>query len=159
MNPSPKESRRSVINSVKTPLAFLVLGFLVVDGTVAGLAVALAEYRMPLVWTVIISIPIFVLTVVTLAVWRPEALRGDRPLQKIHARQFASDLFVALDGTLSNLKPLERTEAWLTVADVITSDEKSDASYTSFCSAVAEKLTALADLTNRPIKRHGPIEP
>ena len=126
MNQPSNESRSSIIDSVKTPLGFLVLGFLVVDGTIATLAVTLTEYQAPLIWTVIVSIPVFVLTVVTLAVWRPEALRGDRPLQEIYAKQFASDLFVSIDGALSNLEPLERAEAWLTVADVITSDNQAD---------------------------------
>jgi len=97
---------KSVIEAVKTPLGFLVLGCLVIDGTVASLALALPDFRQPLVWTVILSIPTFVLTVVALAVWRPEALRGDRPLQDSHANQFASDLYLALDGALSNLEPM-----------------------------------------------------
>jgi hypothetical protein len=153
------ESRRSVIAAITTPLSFLVLGLLVVEGTVGSLALALAELRPPLVWTVIASIPAFVLTVVGLAVWRPEALRGDRPLQGTHAQQFASDLFLSLDGALSNLEPIERAEAWLTVADVITSGSRTDASYSEFCSTVAEKLKTLTNLTNRTLRSRGPIEP
>jgi hypothetical protein len=153
------EPRSSTIDAIKTPLGFLVLGFLVVDGTVASLAVALNDYRAPLVWTVIISIPIFVLTVVGLAVWRPEALRGDRPLQEVHANQFASDLFLALDGSLSNLEPMERSEAWIIVAEVITTGSRVDGSYSEFCSAVATRLKKLADVANRPSNPPGPIKP
>lgn len=157
--PKAPESRNSTIDAVRTPLSFLVLGFLVVDGTVASLALALPEFRPLLVWTVIISIPLFVITVVSLAVWRPEALRGDRPLQETHANQFASDLYLALDGPLRNLEPLERAEAWLTVGDVVTSGSQVDASYAQFCVAVATRLKILANLKSRPINTRGPIDP
>lgn len=159
MTPPSPDSRSSIIDAVKTPLGFLVLGFLVVDGTIASLAVALTDFRTPLVWTIIISIPLFVLVVVSLAVWRPEALRGDRPLEAVHANQFASDLFLALDGALSNLEPAERAEAWLTVADVVTSGSQADASYSRFCLAVATRLKKLTDLQNLAVNTRGPIEP
>ena len=152
------ETRASIIDAVKTPLAFLVFGFLVVDGTVAALAISLNDFREILVWTVVVSIPAFVLTVVALAVWRPEALRGDRPLQAIYANQFAGDLFLALDGALSNLEKFERAEAWITVADVITSESKADASYSKFCSSVAERLKKLANVTSRSVEARGLIE-
>ena len=159
MSPLPPESRTSIIDAVKTPLGFLVLGFLVVDGTVAGLAVSLSDFRALLVWTIVLSIPLFVVTVVGLAVWRPEALRGDRPLGDVHANQFASDLYLALDGALSNLEPKERAEAWLTVADVVTSGGQVDASYSRFCVAVATRLKTLTNLQNRIVNTRGPIEP
>lgn len=156
--PKAPESRNSTIDTIKTPLSFLVLGFLVVDGTVASLALALPEFRHLLVWTVIISIPLFVITVVGLAIWRPEALRGDRPLHETQANQFASDLYLALDGSLRNLEPLERAEAWLTVADVVTSGSQVDASYSRFCVTVATRLKTLANLKSRPINTRGPID-
>jgi hypothetical protein len=157
MNAPAPEARVSIIEVVKTPLAFLVLGFLVVDGTVAALAMTLGDYRALLVGTVILSIPAFVFTVVGLAVWRPEALRGDRPLQAVYANQFAADLFLALDGPLRNLEPAERTEAWLTLADVITGDHQADTNYLKFCSSVAAKITKLANLGTRPSPTPGPI--
>jgi hypothetical protein len=158
MNETLPKSRSAVIDAVKTPLGFLVLGLLVVDGTIASLAIALTEHRTPLVWTIIASIPIFILTVVGLAVWRPEALRGDRPLQDVYANQFASGLFLALDGALSNLEPVERAEAWLTVADVITSDDQADTSYSRFCFAVAARLKKLSNVANRAVNTRGPIQ-
>jgi len=136
-----------------------VLGFLIVDGTVASLAIALQDYRAVLIWTVIASVPAFVLTVVGVAVWRPEALRGDRPLQEVFANRFAGDLFIALDGALSNLEVLEREEAWVTVADVITSDSPADESYTKFCSVVAVRLKKLANLSKKGVRTRGPIAP
>src|SRR5262249_31506757 len=117
-NSSSKGGRLGVLQAVKTPLSFLVLGFLIVDGTVATLAMSLVDFRTPLVWTVIASVPGFVALVAAMAIWRPESLKGDRPLDQIYGRQFAGDLFIALDGSLQNLEPAERAEAWLIVADV-----------------------------------------
>lgn len=151
------ENRSSVINAVKTPLGFLVLGLLVVDGTLAGLAMKLPNYQGPLVWTVIVSVPILVIIVVVLAVLRPEALRGDRPWQEVYAKQFADDLYMALDGALNNLEPLERAEAWLTVVDVITSESQPDKQYFAFCSGVAARLKKKTDLAARVISTQGPI--
>jgi len=152
------EPRVSIINAVKTPLAFLVLGLLIVDGTVAGLAISLVEYRGLLVWTAMVSVPAYALIVVGLAVWRPEALLGVRPLQAVYANQFAGDLFLALDGPLRNLEKLERAEAWVTVADVITNYSEADPIYASFCSAVAVRLKTLTSVTNRSSSTHGPIK-
>lgn len=155
----PDVSRRGIIEAVTTPLGFLVLGLLIVDGTIAGLAVALEEYRPLLIWTIIVSVPLFVFTVVGLAVWRPEALAGARPWQEVYAQAFADDLFAGLDGALSNLEPLEREEAWTTVADVITSEEGSSASYIAFCLAVAVRLRRRANLSNRRLRTQGPVSP
>jgi hypothetical protein len=151
------QSRYATINAVKTPLAFLVLGLLIVEGTVAGLAVSLIEYRGLLVWTAVVSVPAYALVVVFLSVWRPEALLGVRPLQAIYANQFAADLFLALDGSLRNLEKLERAEAWITVADVITNYSEADRTYATFCSAVAARLKTLANVTSRGLSTPGPM--
>jgi hypothetical protein len=145
------------ISAVKTPLNFLVLGLLMVEGTIGGLILSVPDYRGPLIWTVILSIPAFVAIVVSLAVFRPEALTGDRPLQAATAHRLGSDLYLALDGPLKNLEPEERLEAWATVADVITSDERADATYLRFCEAVAVRLRKLASIGNHPLKTVGPV--
>src|SRR5258708_39646268 len=111
MSPPTRESRKSIIEAVKTPLNFLVLSLLVVDGTVGSLAIALKDFRAPLVWTVIVSIPAFVPTVVGLAVWRPGVLSGHSPLQAVHPDPFPSALLLALDGSFSKLQPIERVDA------------------------------------------------
>ncbi len=152
---STASDRTSVIQAVKTPLSFLVLGFLIIDGTLGGLALSLPDYRAPLIWTVIVSVPTLVVLVAAMAIWRPEALAGARPLDKIYGRQFASDLYIALDGSLRNLTSDERAEAWIVVADVITTDTASDAPYRRFCSEVAAHLTKVANLPSGP-RSHGP---
>jgi hypothetical protein len=77
----------------------------------------------------------------------------------VHANQFASDLFLALDRSLNNLEPVERSEAWGVVADVITSGSRTDASYLEFCVAVASRFTELAGVANRPSNPRGMIKP
>lgn len=157
MNDNQPNARVPIISAVTTPLAFLVLGFLIVDGTVATLALTLTDFRQPLVWTVIISIPLFVLTVVGMAIWQPEALRGDRPLDSVFSNQFASDLYLSLDGALGNLELAERAEAWLTVAEVISNSDQTNDAYKRFCVGVSARLTQLANLTNRTVNTRGPI--
>lgn len=156
MSAVARDSWKSIIEAVKTPLGFLVLAFLVVDGTVASLAVALTEFRTPLVWTMIASIPGFVLTVVVLAVWDVDTLLGHPPFQG-YANRFANDLYWSLDGALRNLQPAERTEAWVTVADVITSGGQADERYATFCSGVAETLKMRANVAMRGPATQGRI--
>jgi hypothetical protein len=158
MNASPSEQRTSIIDAVKTPLGFFVLGFLIVDGTIATLATVLSDFRTQLIWTLIASIPAFTLAVMGVAIWRPEALKGDRPLHDAHAHQLASDLFISLSGALSNLEPLERDEAWITVADVLTNHTKADATYDRFSTAVGSKLRTLSDVSNKGVRTRGPVE-
>ncbi|GJH28794.1 hypothetical protein [Caballeronia novacaledonica] len=152
------ETRASTIDAVKTPLGFLVLGLLILDGTLGALAIPLSDFRTPLVWTIICSVAIMVAVVVALATFRPEALRGDRPWQEVYANQLADDLFMALDGALGNLEHTERIEAWLTVADVISTTNVSEKNYHVFCSGVAARLTKRADLQNRRIKARGAVQ-
>jgi hypothetical protein len=144
------DGRLSLIEAIKTPLSFLVLGFLVVDATVAGLAVTLPDFRAPLVWTVIVSVPGFALLVAAMAWFRPEALRGDRPIGQGYGRQFASDLFIALDGSLQNLEPAERVEAWTIVASVIISGRSDTSPYRRFCEEVSSHLKIVANIPARP---------
>jgi hypothetical protein len=159
MSATSSESKSSIIDAVKTPLGFLVLGLLLVEGITASLAVAGKGNPLPLLWTSILLISLFAVLVVFLAWKRPEALYGTRPLQEIHADLFASNLFLGIDGALSNLEPAERAEAWVFAAGVIGSGGKQDANYSEFCAAVAAKVTMLANLPNRPLNRPGRIEP
>lgn len=158
MSDTSPERRSTIIDVVKTPLSFLVLGLLIVESTLGGLAVSLSEQRPILVWAIIISFPAYTAIVVALAIWKPEALRGDRPLQREHANTFAGDLFLALDGALSNLTRAERAEAWITVADVVTSSPSKDSTYANFCLEVAAKLKTLAEITGRNLGKPGPVK-
>jgi len=147
-----KGSWSGLINAVKTPLGFLVLIVLLLDGAVGGLAIALPDYRGVLVTAFIASVFLFAALVVALAWFRPEALQGTRPLDQIHGRQFASDLFLPLDGYLQNLEPAERQEAWIFVADYIAENDAGDAPYRRFCAEVARHLRHMAGVRGRPVR-------
>ena len=129
-----------------------------VEVVVAGLSISVPDYQGPLIWTVILSIPTFIAIVVSLAIFRPEALSGDRPLQAATAHRLGSDLYLALDGPLKNGNTSEeRLQAWATVVDVITSDESADSTYLRFCEAVAARLRKLASIGNPALKTLGPV--
>ena len=151
-------TRSTTIEAVKTPLAFIVLGLLVVEASLTTLAVTLEDQRNLLVWTIVLSIPTFVAIVVSLAIWRPEALRGDRPLQKVYAHKFADDLHASLDGPFSNLTPTERAEAWATLADIISNSSPEDRTYLRFCMAVAARIRVRANLEERVTGVPGPVK-
>jgi hypothetical protein len=158
MSNGASQDRASIIDAVKTPLGFCVLGLLVIDGTLAAMAITLEQFRTELVWTVIASVPILVLSVLLIAVYRPEALRGVRPWQESYANQLADDLYMGLDGALGNLGTIERMEAWLTVADVIVSSNVAERAYASFCGDIATRLRQRANLHNRRMIPRGSLE-
>jgi hypothetical protein len=91
----------------------------------------------------------FTLIVVGLAILRPEALSGTRPWQPNLAQKFALDLIMSLEGAMENLSPRAKTEAWATVADVITSDKEVNREYLVFCEIVAKHLRKQNDVRDR----------
>jgi hypothetical protein len=145
------DPRVSIINAVRTPLGFLVLGLLVVEGGLSAFAASNNGYPFLLLAVAIGVAVVYALLVAGLAAWRPEALAGNRPLQAVHANQLATDLYIALDGSLRNLERAERQEAWIVAADIITTSNITDSLYSDFCKIVAEKLKSLANVHNRAI--------
>ncbi len=133
-------SRNTIITAVTTPLAFLVLSLLVVESLLGGMATAFKDQRPTLIWVIIIFLAAFILTVVALAIWKPEALGGVRAWQPALAQRLADDLVMSLDGAFGNLSPRSQEQAWETVADVITSDEEVNQEYFAFCLIVAKRL-------------------
>ena len=93
-------SRVSIINAVRTSLGFLVLGLLVAEGGLSAFAATNNGYPFLLLSMAVGVAVAYALIVAGLAAWRPEALAGNRPLQGVHANQLATDLYIALDGSL-----------------------------------------------------------
>jgi hypothetical protein len=144
-----KEPKSSIIASVTTPLSFIVLSLLVIESLLGAMAYAFPEHRQLIVWAVIIFLPVFTFLVVGLAVWRPEALSGSRPWQSHLAQRFADDLYVSLDGTLSNISLVDQQEAWTIVAEVLISDTEAGREYSTFSRTVGNRLKQRADLKDR----------
>jgi hypothetical protein len=156
-NSLPRDNRSSILERVTTPLAFLVLGLLVVESTIGALIISVPEYRGPLIWTFIASVPVYVLIVVVLAIFIPEALSGHRPLQSDNAHRLADNLFLSIDGYLRNLQDIERLEAWTTVAYVITTDDRAPHTYNEFAKAISERLKVVAKIGARSLPAPGLI--
>lgn len=150
MSKEPGESTVSILKAVKDPLGALVLFLLVGTGTLGAFAVKLEDQRTELVYAMIGCVVLFALAVVVLAVWRPGTLH-----QSPNASQFATDLFAGLDGSLRNLQPAERDEAWLLVTDVLKAS--SDSPYGQFCAEVANRLAMLAEVTKKRLRSPGPV--
>ncbi|WP_139165708.1 hypothetical protein [Chromobacterium amazonense] len=98
----------------------------------------------------------FIIIVILTALFRPEALRGERPLHEHHAKLLASDIFIALDGSLRNLPELERIEAWINVSDIIKSNKNQDSTYSKFSENFSQKIIALAEIKNKMLRQNGP---
>lgn len=157
MSRNQKNSSVAIIQAVRTPLAFLTLGLLITDSVLGGLAVKFSESRSLLIWAIIVSLGLFVGIVVTLAVIRPEALSGTRPWQPTYAGRLADDLYAGLEGAIANLEPVEREEAWATVADVLVNDSSLEPQYLEFCTQVSERLKKRANLASKTSAPRGVI--
>ncbi|MEM6485588.1 MAG: hypothetical protein AAF662_11470 [Pseudomonadota bacterium] len=144
--------------SITTPLSFLVLTLTFIEVVVAKMAYDLPDYRSLLIWVMVVSIPTFVGIVIGLAIWRPEALQGKRPLQAIHAEHFASDLYIALDGYLNNLESFERAEAWTTFAASMQSGNRSDVNFGEFREGVAAKILSITNVQDQKVEIRGVIQ-
>jgi hypothetical protein len=129
-----------IIKAVNTPLGFLVLGVLFLNGTMAVLASVQADYRSILVFTLIASILALMLIVIALSIFRPEALQGVRPWHDAYPPRLADDLYMAVEGAFENLNQVEREEAWATLSDVLRTARKDDKEYKKFCTSVAERI-------------------
>ena len=87
MNSTPKQSleetglsRRDIIESVKTPLGFFVLGLLVFEAILAVFAAYSSGLERGLLFGAMVLLMFSLICIVAfLAYYRPEALKGDRP--------------------------------------------------------------------------------
>jgi hypothetical protein len=147
----------TLIDVIKTPLAFMVFCLLVTDTTIGALAWGLpAESRFSFVLVALGCILVFLIPVVGLSIWRLEALLGVKPLSD-YSDQFASDLHAGLEGAFRMLEPAERIEAWAVVTDVIASYEGQQKTYKEFCVAVGNRVKKVAKIADRQIHTQGPI--
>jgi len=155
-----KDSRIGLIRAVSSPLGFLVLAFLAVEGLLTILVVRKASNPDPLLWAMLGALLSLVVVVVALAILRPEALSGSRPLSAHYAVLFSDDLTMALEGPFANLGGVDQDEAWVTLASVLqeTDGTGMDREYVKFCKAVSERLKKRADLKGRWRKAQGTIK-
>jgi hypothetical protein len=137
---------------------FFVLTMLVVESLLGGMAFKFEAHRTLLIWAILILLLILVGIVVGFAIWHPGGLSGEKPWPPHLANQMADDLFLSLQGAISNLTPIEQEEAWQTVFDVITDHPEASQSYNAFCQVLGDRLIQRTKITRRSNPR-GVIAP
>ena len=100
--------RRTLIETIKTPLAFFSMIVLVIEACLGGLAtlVASGADRTFLLYAIVGLLALLIISVVLISIFRPEALWGKRysPLEEKFANAIGNDFHMALDGYLRNDK-------------------------------------------------------
>jgi hypothetical protein len=148
---------RDVIESVITPLNFIVFTFLMIETLLGSMAYAFEKQREILIWAIISLTMFLIFIVVAFVIWQPERLRGYRPWQENLAKQFADTLFLSLQGPMENLPKIDQEEAWMRLADVITNDEDTDPAYLKFCEVVGKQLKSISRITGEWKKSRGTL--
>jgi hypothetical protein len=159
MNGTIKDSRVGIINAVTSPLGFLVLAFLAGETAITVYVAHMGGDFSSVFWVMLLCMVLLIVTVVSLAILRPEALFGMRPLSSHYAVLFCAKLTRALDGPLSDLNGVAEEEAWQILAEVTGSPEtlKMDKPYIEFCESVSSGLKQHGDLKARYGKARGMI--
>jgi uncharacterized SAM-binding protein YcdF (DUF218 family) len=154
--PDPLQTFPSIIDAVKTPLGFFSLIVLIVAVIVLVAARAFPVQQNWLLIVAVIWISAALLIVPFFAWTKPEALYGKRPWHALFARQLADDVYVSLEGSMSNLLPGEQVESWTVLADYV--DNTEDADQRVFTHEFAERIRYRADLGARRFKRGGRVQ-
>lgn len=109
-----------IVHLVETPLAFLCLVTLVIDGAF-GVAGLIAGNPVMQYGSVII-LGVMVVGVMVISVCWPDALYGPRPLRQQFANNLAASIFRALEGPIANQSMPEQVEAY---SDLLIAVEKT----------------------------------
>lgn len=137
---SKRSDRRTLVEAVKTPIAFFALGLLIMEALLLGLALGLQGTNQTFL---IHMMPIFlggvIIIVALLAVFRPEALRGERHSAPDEA--LAGTLAVAMVDLIDgfNMRDDEKTEAYDSLQNISTSLAQEH-ERNIFCQALAYRV-------------------
>jgi hypothetical protein len=150
MAPEKLADRLTLIDAVKTPLGFFALVVLVVEAMLGGLALAsTGEDRAFLIRAIPVILVALVILVAAMTILRPEALWGQRyhALTEAFAEFLGNRVFEALDGSLSNLEPTAREEAYQVLHASIMSGRYAENRETQpFCEHFGRAIVAQARL-------------
>jgi len=150
--------RTEIIEAVKRPINFMVLVLLMVEALLGAMAFQFEELRHTLVWVIIIFFAAFTLIVVFLAIWRPEVLQGTKNWDKNFSDRLADDIYFAVEGYLDNLSQQEKIEAWLSLSDVLNSQDSGNDEFNNFCKRMSDRVSKKAQLSGKKLKAQGTIE-
>lgn len=134
-------NRTNIISAVTTPLAFLTLALLAVELIfVSVLANSSVEHKPLLLFLILGAFIVFVLIVVLVAIFRPEALQGKRPLPQLHANNLADDLYFSIEGSFANLDFAAQEDGWQFIDDILRSNQGNrDKDYIVFREMIADR--------------------
>src|SRR5580658_8668978 len=136
--------RTKLVKLVDNPISYLVLVLLVVEALFGGMAWKEGDkgpHTSLLIWACILFIAGFVLVVVVLAVWRPEALKGRRRWGEYEPFRIADNVYSVIDGYLRNLPDNDRLEAWQSLSGLFENQPTEDPEFKEFCKRIAETIT------------------
>lgn len=152
MPPKTPNSRLSILSSVQTPLGFFVLVVLVVE---AGL-IALAGQNpgdKAYLYSIVGILVLLILVVAIIAYFKPWVLTGHPPpgVDDNFSQALAKDVFMAVDGYISNDGDEERAEAYEYLVDVCSSaNYYKNKETSSFAITFVETLVGCSDIKRKP---------
>jgi len=153
--------RSSIIETVKTPLGFFALVVLVVEALLGSLAFATSGPDRALLIRIIPAILSgLVVLVALIALLRPEALWGQRyhALDDSFADFLGNRVFEALDGSLANLEPIAREEAYQVLRGSLLSGAYANQRLTRrFCDLFVAAIITHAQLRDQYTKARGAV--
>lgn len=150
--------RATLIKLVDNPISYMVLVLLVVESLFGGMALKEGEkgaHTGLLIYTCIGFIAAFVLVVVLLAVWRPEALKGTRRWSENNAYRIADYIYSGVEGYLRNLPDSERDEAWKFLAGLLEEEDSKDAEFKEFCQQIAKEIVKKSKIQGKSVAIQG----
>jgi hypothetical protein len=156
-NSNATTARTAIIDVVKQPINFMVLVLLMVEALLGTMAFQFPELRQTLVWVIIIFFATFTLIVIFLAVWKPGVLQGTKNWDKTFSDRLAVDICFAVEGYLENLSQQEKIEAWLSLSDVLRTQDSGDDEFNDFCNRMSERILKKVELSGKKLKAQGTI--
>ncbi|GJM64870.1 hypothetical protein [Persicobacter diffluens] len=143
---------KTFLELVKTPLSFMVFYLIIVE-SFFGFLIANNknnDERLILIYTAIIFFGLSFIAIIALAIFKPEALSGNKKWTERFAHKLITDIYDGLDGYLSNLpNRREYNEAWLTTSDVLKNTYVEDKEFVKFCETMSKELDKKTKIRER----------
>jgi hypothetical protein len=149
--------RIGIIEAVNKPINFMVLVLLMVEGLLGGLIFRFEDKFDTLLWIIVAFFGGFVLIVLVLGIWRPEVLIGKKNWDKKFSDRLADNIYGPISGSLNNLKPQERIEAWQALQSYLDSEDSGDTEFDIFSKRIGKRIERNAHLQNFTIRTQGRI--
>ena len=130
---------------------------LMVEALLGTMAFQFVEFRQTLIWVIIIFFAAFTLIVVSLGIWRPEVLQGTKNWDRSFSDRLADDIYFAVEGYLENLSDQEKIEAWLSLSDVLKTQDSGNEEFDVFCKRMSSRIEKKAELKNKKVNIPGII--